>query len=157
MDKIIVTVMLIIGGIVASFAIFNGVYPAVERGSQAVSDSVGVVSDRITSRVDTIQVGVTDSTVDFWVKNTGSSRIGAIQNSDIFFGVHGETARIPFGDSDSPLPYWSYQLEGGYTQWGQAVTNKITIHLSESLTPDFYVFKIVLPNGIFDQMSFSWE
>jgi len=155
MDKVIVTVMLIIGGLVASFAVFNSVYPAVERGGQAVSDSAGVVSDRITSRIEIIQVGGAGTTVDAWVKNVGSSRIGAIENSDIFFGVDGGISRISFGDNGSPLPYWSYQLEGDHDHWRQAVTNRITIHLKEPLTAGVYLLKIVIPNGIFSETSFG--
>ncbi len=157
MDKIIVTVMLIIGGVVASFAIFNGVYPAVERGGQAVSDSVTVVSDRIRSQVEIIHAAGSNSTVDAWVKNVGTSQIGAIQNSDVFFGRYGELSRIPYGDEGSALPYWTYQLEGNYSFWGQSVTNRITINLEEPLPQDNYWFKIVLPNGISSQTSFSME
>lgn len=157
MDKIIVTVMLIIGGIVASFAVFNSVYPAVERGGQALSDSAGVVSERLTSRIEIIQVSGNAVQVDAWVKNVGSSRIGAIRNSDIFFGQHGAITRIPFGEEGSPLPYWSYELEGGHEGWGITVTNRITIYLAGPLEPGAYLFKVILPNGISAETSFSRE
>ena len=157
MDKIIVTVMLIIAGLTASFAVFNSVYPAVQRSGQSMSTAADAISDRITSRIEIIQVSAADTSVDAWVKNVGSSRIIAIEDSDIFLGADGETSTIPFGDGASPLPYWSYQLEGNNTQWEQAVTNRITIHLAESLQPGVYSFKLVLPNGIFDETSFSLE
>lgn len=157
MDKIIVTVMLIIAGLTAAFAVFNSVYPAVERSSQSMSDAADDLSDRITGRIEIIQAGATTTSVDAWVKNVGSSRIIGIDDSDIFFGTAGNISLISFGDEDSPLPYWSYQLEGNNSQWGQAVTNRITIHPAESLEQGVYSFKMVIPNGVFDETSFSLE
>jgi archaellum component FlaF (FlaF/FlaG flagellin family) len=157
MDKIIVTVLLIIAGLTAAFAVFNSVYPAVQRSSQSMSDAANDISDRITSRIEIIQVGSANTSVDAWVKNVGSSRILGIDHSDIFFGVIGNFSRISYGDDESPLPYWSYQLEGDYTTWEQTATNAITIHLPESLSPGVYLFKMVLPNGNFDETSFSLE
>jgi flagellar protein FlaG len=157
MDKIIVTVMLIIAGLTAAFAVFNSVYPAVERSGQSMSDAADTISDRITSRIEIIQAGATNTSVDAWVKNVGSSRITGIESSDIFFGPDGNISIIPFGDEYSSPPYWSYQLEGNNTQWGQAVTNGIIIHPAESLQPGVYSFKMVLPNGNSDETSFSLE
>jgi hypothetical protein len=157
-DKVIVTVMLIIGGLVASFAVFNTVYPAAERSGQAVSDAANSENNRITSQIEIIQVGITGNiVVDAWAKNVGTSSIGSIPNSDVFFGAEGETSRISYGDISSPLPYWSYQLEGSQTTWQQTVTNKISIHLAQSLAAGTYVLKVVIPNGVYDQTSFSVE
>ena len=157
MDKIIVTVLLIIAGLTAAFAVFNSVYPAAERGGQAMSNAADDISDRITTRIEIIQVGATDTTVDAWVKNIGSSRILGISNSDIFFGPEGNMSRISYGDEESPLPYWSYQLEGSYTTWELTATNAVTIHMAASLDAGVYLFKMVLPNGISDETSFSVE
>jgi hypothetical protein len=156
-DKIIVTVMLIIAGLTAAFAVFNSVYPAVQRSGESVNSAADAIGDRITSRIQIVQVGATDTTVDAWVKNVGSSRIVGIEGSDIFCGVDSNTPPISFGDEYSTPPYWSYQLEGNNTQWRQAVTNGITIHLVEPLQPGIYLFKMVLPNGISAEESFSLE
>jgi len=156
-DKVIVTVMLIIGGLVASFAVFNSVYPAAERSGQAVSNAAGIENDRITSRIEIIQVGSSGTTVDAWAKNVGTSSIGSISNSDVFFGAEGETSRISYGEVGSPLPYWSYELEGAQTHWQQTVTNHIIIHLAQSLTAGTYLLKFVIPNGVYDETSFSLE
>ena len=149
--------MLIIGGVVTSFAVFNGVYPAVERSSEAISSAADTVNDRLMSQIEIIQVGNAGTTVDAWVKNVGSSRIGSIENSDVFFGVEGNISRVPYGDGSSPLPYWSYQLEGSNIQWGQTTTNRIIIHLASSPSPGTYLLKIVIPNGIFDELAFGVE
>jgi hypothetical protein len=149
--------MLIIGGVVASFAVFNSVYPAVERSSQAVSNAADVVNDRMTSRIEIIQVGDNGTILNAWVKNVGSSKILGIEGSDVFFGPDGNIARVAYGNEESPLPYWSYQLEGDNSQWGQAVTNRIAIHLSDTPASGVYLLKIVIPNGIYDETTFSLE
>jgi len=146
---------LIIGGVIASFAVFNGVYPAVERSSAAVNSAADSVNDRLTSQIQIIEVGDSGTTVDAWVKNIGSSKIDGIENSDIFFGPESSFARISHGGDNSTLPYWDYSLEGGNTRWGQAVTNKMTIHLSSTPEPGTYVLKVVIPNGIFDETVFG--
>jgi hypothetical protein len=157
MDKIIVTVLLIIAGLTAAFAVFNSVYPAVQRSGQSMSDAADDIGDRITSRIEIIHAGAANTSVDAWVKNVGTSRILGIANSDIFFGEYDSAVRISYGSNGSSLPYWSYQLEGDQTQWGQTVTNAITIHLADSLDPGVYTFKMVLPNGVYDETSFSLE
>jgi hypothetical protein len=149
--------MLIIGGIVASFAVFNSIYPAVERSSQAVSTAADIVNDRMTSRIEIIQVGDNGTVLNAWVKNVGSSKILGIEGSDVFFGPDGNIARITYGNEESALPYWSYQFEGNNTLWAQAVTNRISIHLPDTPAPGVYLLKIVLPNGIFDETTFSLE
>ena len=157
MDKIIVTVMLIIGGVVASFAVFNGIYPAVQRSGAAISSASDTMNDRIKSDIAIIQVNNSQTTVDAWVKNIGSSEIDGVENSDVFFGPEGDFSRIPYGDINSPLPYWSYQLEGTGSQWGPTNTNKIIIHLASSPIPATYVLKVIIPNGIFDETVFGVE
>jgi archaeal flagellar protein FlaG len=151
LDKIIVTVMLIIGGVVASFAIFNGIYPAVQRSGAAIISASDTMNDRIQSDIRIIQVNVNATTADAWVKNVGSSEIDAVSNSDLFFGPEGDFSRIPFGNSTSPLPYWNYQLEGTDSQWRPTDTIDITIHLASLPTPDTYMLKVIIPNGIFDE------
>ena len=147
--------MLIVGSVVAAFAVFNGVYPAVERSTQAVNNAADAVNDRMTSQVEIIQVSAASTTVDAWVKNVGSARVDGISNSDVFFGPEGNVSRITYGTDSSPLPYWSYQLEGGKTEWGQAVTNRITIHLASGPASGAYAFKFVIPNGISDETVLS--
>jgi flagellar protein FlaG len=149
--------MLIIGGVVAAFAIFNGIYPAVQRSSEAISSAADTMNERIKSQIEIIQVGESGTTVDAWVKNVGSSEIATIENTDVFFGPVGNFARIANGDESTPLPYWTYQLEGSNTQWGQTVTNRITIHLASSPLPGTYLLKIIIPNGVYDETTFGVE
>ena len=153
MDKAIVTVMLIICGIVASLAVFNGIYPAVTQSSGAISDASNKLSDQIESRIAVIQVSSNGVLVEAWVKNVGTVSIMDVVNSDIFMSPQGSYERIPYGDTTPP--YWEYQIEGSGTIWGQAGTIKISVHLSAPLTPGVYTFKMVIPNGISDEDTFS--
>lgn len=157
MDKIIVTVMLIIGGILASFALFNGIYPAVQRSGAAISSASDAMNSRIESDIKIIQVNDDQDTVEAWLKNTGSSEIDSVEDSDVFFGPEGDFTRIPYGSSGSPLPYWNYQLQSTDSLWQPADTNEIIIHLASLPSPDTYYLKFVIPDGIFDETLFGVE
>ncbi len=156
MDKVIVTVLLIIGGVVATFAIVNGVYPALARSSAAINSATDQVDDQIKSQIEIINVSNNGSTVHLWVKNTGTSRIASVGNSDVFLSYEGSISRIPYGEPASPLPHWNYQLKGSSgTVWGPSDTNEITMSLASPLTPGIYQVKVVIPNGISDEMTFG--
>ena len=91
------------------------------------------------------------------MKNTGSSEIDSVEDSDVFLGPEGDFTRIPYGSSGSPLPYWNYQLQSTDSQWEPADTNEIIIHLASSPSPDTYYLKVVIPDGIFDETLFGVE
>ena len=155
MDKIIVTVMLVIGGILASFALFNNVYPAVQRSGAAISTASDAINAQMVSDIKIIQVNDNQATVDAWVKNTGTAQIDSAKDCDVFLGTEGDVSMIPFGTTDSSLPYWNYQIEGTDSQWMPSDTNDIIIHLASSLLPNIYSLKIVTPNGISDETLFG--
>lgn len=154
MDKVIVTVLLIIGGVVAAFAIMNGMYPALERSSSAISAATNQVSDQIKSQIKIINVASEGTSVQAWVKNVGASTIAPVENSDVFISNGITTERYIFGDN-ATLPYWDYQILGGGTAWGPSVTNQIILHLEAPLTAGLYQLKFVIPNGIFDEATFG--
>lgn len=140
---------------VASLAIFNGFYPAITMSSGAISSTTEKVSDRLESRIEIIQVGDDGTDVYVWIKNIGSSEIRSIERTDIFFGPDDDFYRVNYGGSTPP--YWEYQFEGTHTEWKTAVTIKITIHPAAALSPDTYLVKTVIPNGIYDQLFYSVE
>jgi hypothetical protein len=155
MDKVIVTVLLIIGGVVAAFAIMNGVYPALQRSSSAINIATDQVNDQIKSQIEIINVSSVDSSICVWIKNTGASIIGNIENSDVFITEGVNIEHVGFGNDSTPPPYWNYQLNGDHTLWGPKVTNEIIIHLAVSLSPGLYQVKFIIPNGIADQATFG--
>jgi archaeal flagellar protein FlaG len=155
MDKVIVTVLLIIGGVVASFAILNGVMPALERSSSAISSATNQVGDQIRSQIEIINVSNNGSTLRVWVKNVGTSAIGTVEYSDVFLSHNGNISRIAHGAVGAPLPYWDYQLGGSNTVWEPTVTNEISINLAAPLASGLYQVKVVIPNGISDETTFG--
>ncbi|MGA2159179.1 MAG: hypothetical protein WB588_02305 [Dehalococcoidia bacterium] len=153
MDKVMVTLLLIIGGVVCCMVVINAIYPAITQSTGAISDATGKIDDRIRCKIEIIEISNSGSNIYVWVKNVGASRILGIQNSDVFFGPEGNFARIPFGSSGSGLPYWSYTIENG-TEWGPTSTVQLTIFLASAPSGSYY-FKFVLPNGISDEDIYS--
>jgi flagellar protein FlaG len=123
--------------------------------SGAISSTTQKVNDRLESRIEIIQVGDDGADVYVWIKNIGSSEIRSIERTDIFFGPDDNFYRVNYGGSTPP--YWEYQFEGDNTEWRPSVTIKITIHPTGALSPDTYMVKTVIPNGIYDQLVYSVE
>jgi archaeal flagellar protein FlaG len=153
MDKAIVTVLLIICGVAATLAIFNGVYPALTQSQSAINSAAEQASDRMQSRIKVIEAGGSGTQVTVWVKNIGLTTIANIPQCDVFFGPPGLSTRIPY--SESTVPGWSYSIPGGQTSWTQTVTISITIKLAAPLTAGNYLVNVVLPNGINDEITFG--
>lgn len=155
MDKAVVTIFLLIAGIVCSLVVFNAVYPAISRSSAAISTMAASVDDRIKSNIEIIQTTNDGSSAYIWVKNVGDSRIGPIENCDVFSDLDdGNLSHITYGGETAP--YWGYAIEGnpGATMCGVHETIKITITCS-GIPSGTYFVKIVLPNGISDEHQFS--
>ena len=152
MDKVLVTILLIVAGVVCSMVVVNAVFPMITRTSSAITDSVSRIDDRIKSDIEIIQVSDNSTDVYVWVKNVGTSKIGAIDTSDIFIGPEGDFARIPYGEPGSPEPYWDYILEND-SSWIPTATLKITIHLESAPSGTYYV-KVVIHNGISGEQLF---
>lgn len=151
MDKILVTMLLIIAGIVCSIVVLNAVYPAITGSSGAIVEAANKIDDRIKSNIKIIEMTHQDTDTYIWIKNTGVSRIDGINNSDIFFGLEGNFSRIPYGGSTPP--YWIYEIEND-GRWNPSATLKITIY-SDNPVAGTYFFKIVIPNGLADQRFYS--
>jgi hypothetical protein len=159
LDKILVTIFLTIAGVVTAVLLFNTIYPAVIESGTAMTGMEGRIDERLKSQIEIIHATgkSTNSDVSAWVKNIGSLRISAIERCDIFFGLEGDFARIPYGSDEDP-PYWEYALEGDDTEWDSSATLKILIRYGGSFPPaGRYFLKVVLPNGVSDEYYFSIE
>lgn len=157
MDKTITTALLIIAGIVCSIFLFNTVYPMVNRSSAAMVSMSDKINDRMKSRVNIVHVANTADrlTVYLWVKNVGSSRILAIEETDLFFGEEDDYNRIPHvDDAKGAYPYWTYMIENN-TEWVGGATLKITITYETDPGTGTYYAKVIIPNGIADEYYFS--
>jgi hypothetical protein len=152
-DKILVTLMLIIGGVVCCMVVINAILPAISQSTGAIADASSKIDDRIRSKIEIIEMSNNANDIYVWIKNIGASRIQNVNSSDIFFGPEGNFSRIPYSENVTTKPYWNYAIESG-SAWGPTATVKITLYL-DSVPSGSYYFKIVLPNGISDQDIYS--
>ena len=157
MDKVIVTTLLVLAGIVCTIFIFNSVFPMVNRSSQAMVSMGETIDDRMKSRISIVHAASSADrmTVYIWVKNVGSTRIVSIEESDVFFGDEYDFWRVPYvDDAGGSYPRWDYTIEND-SEWGNGATLKITITYDTDPGAGTYFVKVVIPNGISDEYFFS--
>ena len=152
MDKIVVTALLLVAGVISSVFLFNSLFPVITQSTDAMVSMERRADDRLKSQVQIIHEARADSVVVVWAKNVGSVRIIGVNSSDLFFGPQGNFARIPYGEG---TPSWQYEVENG-SEWNPASTIRITISGYTPLDAGRYYVKLVLPNGISDETFFSW-
>jgi len=156
-DKAITTALLIVAGVICIMFVFNSVYPAVNRSSQAMVSMAEKIDDRMKSQINIIHASNSSDrkTVYVWVKNVGTSRILSIEQSDLFFGQEGEFSRIPHADdAGGGYPRWAYTIEND-TEWKSGATLKITVSYESDPGAGTYFVKMVIPNGVADEYFFS--
>lgn len=148
MDKAITTTFMIVASVVAAVLVFNSVYPAVIRSSDAMTSMTSRVDDRLKSQIEIIHAtGQAGSNAFVWVKNIGSMRIAAVESCDVFFGPEGQFSSLSY-DED-----WSYDVEND-DQWNPTATLKITITSTISSDTRYFV-KVAIPTGVSDEYYFS--
>ena len=157
MDKIIVTALLIVAGVVAAIVLYNAVYPAIADSGDALTRRQRQIDERLQSQIEIIHAapwGESSDVAWVWVKNVGSRRISAIESCDIFFGPEGNFRRLTYGAAEGG---WDYVVEQG-TEWDPTMTLKITISNHDGETLDVqtrYFVKVTTPNGVSDEYYFS--
>ena len=157
MDKAITTALLILTGVVCMIFLFNSVYPMINRSSAAMVSMADKIDDRMKSRINIVHAANSADrlTVYIWVKNVGTSRIVAIEESDVFFGQGYNFSRIPYVDvAGGSYPRWAYTIEND-TEWKSSATVKITITYDVDPGAGTYFAKVIIPNGIADEYFFS--
>ena len=157
MDKAVTTAILIIAGVVCMIFVFNSVYPMINRSSAAMISMTDTIDDRMKSRISIVHAANTAGrqTVYLWVKNVGTTRIVAIEESDVFFGPSDNFSRVPhLDDAGASYPRWAYTLEND-TEWQISATLKITISYDADPGAGTYYGKVIIPNGISDEYYFS--
>ncbi|MBX3065027.1 MAG: hypothetical protein U0528_05805 [Anaerolineae bacterium] len=162
MDKIITTVMLIVISMMMALSLFNTAYPAVIEGADAISNMVSRSEDRLRTEIVIIHTageldsnGVWQDTNDdndfnafLWVKNTGSTTLNVIAQTDLFFGPETDFGRIPNQATAGGIyPYWTGDVEGGGS-WVPGATLRITIHYTLPLSSGRYFARVTLPNAV---------
>lgn len=160
MDKVITTGLLIIASVVAAVALINAVIPAVSKSSGALTAANASAADRIRTDIEIVHVAsdadgvVNEDQILVWVKNIGSQKILLIESSDIFLTTPTTVKRLSHG-SGSGAEYWDYVVENG-TDWTQAVTVKMTLHLADdSVMPGTYSVSVAVYNAVSAAKDFS--
>jgi hypothetical protein len=175
-DKVIITSLLIVAGVVATVLAIHSTFPAIVRSSNSVVRMADRMDDRIESQISVVYAtseldknGVWQDTnangkfdIPVWVKNVGASRILGVDQVDVFFGracsgaCTGSFQRIPyFADAGGTYPQWNYTIEND-TEWKSTATLKITILYSAALGSDTYLVKVVTPAGAYADQYFSF-
>jgi hypothetical protein len=156
-DKAITTALLIIAGVVCMIFVFNSVYPMINRSSEAMTSMAEQVDERMKSRINIVHAAnnSTRTQIYLWIKNVGTQRILAVEESDLFFGQEDDFERVPYvDDAEGAYPRWSFELEND-TEWKTSATIKVTITYDSDPGAGTYFAKFIIPNGIYDEFYFS--
>ena len=159
MDKVITSGLLIIASVVAAIALINAVIPAVSDSSSALTAANASAADRIRTDIEIVHVAsdagvASEDQILVWVKNIGPKKIPLIEASDIFLTTPTTIKRLSHG-SGSGAEYWDYVVENG-TDWTQAVTVKMTLHLTDdSVTSGSYTVSVAVYNSVSAAKDFS--
>lgn len=160
---------MVIISVIASVVVFNALYPAIVQSSDAMVDMQARMDDRLKSQVQIVHAvaeldrngawqdsnGDGDFDVTVWVKNVGSKRISAVEQTDVFFGPEGNFTRIPHqSTAGGSAPFWTYAVEND-SVWNPTATLKIVIHFPVTLGTGQYFIKVVTHNGVESVMIFS--
>mgnify|MGYP000436368309 CR=1 FL=1 len=158
MDKVLVTVLLVVAGIVSATIVVNTVVPAVQRSSGDVISISAAVSDRIRTDARIIETAAASgsTTVQVWIKNVGTVTIANPERLDVFFGPVGNFARVaPCSQTGNTPPCWELAIEND-TQWAPFATARLTIELDAALSGgQDYIVTVVLPSGVPVSTTFS--
>jgi len=154
LDKVIVTALLVVVGVISAVFVFNAIFPLVTQSGDAMAGMERRIDQRMKSQVEIIQATKTPSdTVKVWVKNIGDVRIAPPESCDLFFGPEGNYSRIPY---DTGSVYWSYAIVND-TAWNPRATLEVTISGYTPLTAGTrYFAKLTLPTGVASDYYFSW-
>src|SRR5664279_296493 len=162
MDKTITTSLFIVVSMILVLALFNAAYPAVQQGSAAVANMANGIADEMRTNIAIVHAsGELDHTgwwqdtngnglfdVFVWLKNTGSTRIIALNQVDVYFGPEGNFVRVPDqNDANGAYPNWTPTVEGG-GDWVPTSTLQVAVHYQTPLAGGRYFIKVVLPDGV---------
>jgi hypothetical protein len=137
--------------------VFNSVYPMLNRSSQAMSSMAETIDERMKSRINIVHAAnnATRTEVYLWIKNVGTQRILAIEESDLFFGLEDNFVLVPnVIDAGETYPRWEFSLVNDDV-WETSATVKITITYESDPGEGTYFVKFIIPNGISDDYYFS--
>jgi archaeal flagellar protein FlaG len=157
----ITTALFLITAVVASAVLINAMYPVIQNMAGTFSSSTHESDVRIRTDFKIIATHASDGTVQVWMKNIGSERIGLadIQRSDVFCGAVGSFDHLSYVSSNPGDKQWTEEFGTGYDLntnkfWDPGETVKITAKAPFS-SGDKVFFQFALPNGIWRSIEFT--
>jgi hypothetical protein len=129
----------------------------INRSNQAMVSMAETIDERMKSRINIVHAAnsANRTSVYLWIKNVGTQRITAVDESDLFFGQSDNFSRIPYtSDAGGSYPQWDFEIEND-TEWQTSATLKITLTYSSDPGSGTYYTKYIIPNGISDEYYFS--
>jgi len=161
----ITTALFLITAVVASAVLINAMYPVIQNMAGTFSSSTHESDVRIRTDFKIIATHASDGTVQVWMKNVGSERIGLadIQRSDVFCGPVGSFDHLTYISSNPGEKQWTEDFGTGYDLnangfWDSGETVKVTAKITAE-TPfssgDKIFFQFALPNGIWRSIEFT--
>jgi flagellar protein FlaG len=163
----ITTALFLITAVVASAVLINAMYPVIQNMAGTFSSSTHEADQRIRTDfkiIATHAIGGTGpggGTVQVWMKNVGSERIGLadIQRSDVFCGEVGSFDHLSYVSSNPLNKQWTEEFGTGYDLnanqfWDPGETVKITAKTAFS-SGDTVFFQFALPNGVWRSIEFT--
>jgi len=157
----ITTALFLITAVVASAVLINAMYPVIQNMAGTFSSSTHESDVRIRTDFKIIATHASEGTVQVWMKNVGSERIGLadIQRSDVFCGAVGSFDHLSYVSSNPGDKQWTEEFGTGYDLnankfWDPGETVKITAKAPFS-SGDKVFFQFALPNGIWRSIEFT--
>jgi flagellar protein FlaG len=160
-EQAISTAILTVATIIAALVLVNALYPSL----YSISGAILSMNDRAAGRIGTDLSVLTewydpahpanDIALEAWVKNTGSTTVteDELADTDVFLNTGNQmTMRIPRDD-------WTGEILNGNgdADWGPSETIHVTVHYDPgSCSPGAWKFRIVLPDGVWTEDSFSY-
>jgi len=155
MEKAITTALMVIASVIAAMALINAVMPAMGKSASALVTANGTAADRIKTDIAIVHAAgdATADEIKVWVKNIGTERIRPIKSSDVFLTAPTAVTRLPYV-SGCTSECWDYSIEGGGTDWIQAVTVKFTLKTTVN-TGTTYNVSVSVANSVEADKDFS--
>ena len=161
----ITTALFLITAVVASAVLINAMYPVIQNMAGTFSSSTHESDQRIRTDFKIIATHASGGTVQVWMKNIGSERIGlaVIKRCVVVCGPVGSFDHLTYTNNTLNDKEWTEDFGTGYDLnangfWDSGETVKVIAKISPE-TPfssgDKIFFQFALPNGIWRSIEFT--
>ncbi len=154
MEKSITTAMFLIASVIAALALINAVLPAMGKSAGALITANKSAAERIKTDIAIVHAtgDAANNKVTVWVKNIGTQIIRPVNASDVILTTPTSVLRLPY-ESGCTSECWDFFIEGGGSNWIQAITVKFTINTS--VDTGTYNVSVAVANAVEADKDFS--